>query len=219
MTEKRILSSGKPADKKSSMAIEDVHLWEQVKATAEPLKKKSTRYQVKTEPHRKVAQSSEDRFAPSKKLRGRSPSTSERSPGRASHSKTAKSKASSPVNKFNRRQLRQIATGREDIEARLDLHGLRQREAHQALRAFLLRAQSDGKRMVLIITGKGMAGKSNEEALYSDGERGVLKRLVPQWLAEAELRNFVIGYSTANARHGGEGALYVRLRRSRSLKD
>lgn len=91
------------------------------------------------------------------------------------------------------------------VDARLDLHGLFQDEAHARLLRFLKTQQSRGARVVLVITGKGRSG----------GERGVLRRMVPAWLAEPALRDVVIGFSEAAAAHGGAGALYVRLRRTR----
>lgn len=110
----------------------------------------------------------------------------------------------------DRRSARQIATGQLEIDARLDLHGMRQSQAHAQLRSFIARAQDGGARHVLIITGKGGPRMAEE------GERGILKRSVPVWLTEPPLDLAVIGWSPAHRRHGGEGAIYVRLRRSRS---
>ncbi len=101
---------------------------------------------------------------------------------------------------------RSVARGKEAIDARLDLHGLTQAQAHSALSHFLRSASAREARLVLVITGKGARG---------DGERGVLKRQVPQWLALPEFRGFVIGFEDAHIAHGGEGALYVRIRRPR----
>jgi DNA-nicking Smr family endonuclease len=102
-----------------------------------------------------------------------------------------------------------LARGSEDIDARIDLHGMTQAGAHAALAHFLRRAQHDGARMVLVITGKG----ARTADAYA--ERGVLKRQVPLWLESAELRSLVIGFESAGAGHGGTGALYVRVRRGR----
>jgi DNA-nicking Smr family endonuclease len=113
------------------------------------------------------------------------------------------------------RKARRVARGREQIGARIDLHGMRQVEAHGALRAFLHRAYHDGCRMVLVITGKGREGDVDGHApfeMYQDRDRGVLRRNVPRWLAEPELRMIVVGYTSAHVRHGGEGAFYVQLR-------
>jgi DNA-nicking Smr family endonuclease len=102
-----------------------------------------------------------------------------------------------------------ISRGSEPIDARIDLHGMTQASAHGALIHFLRRAQHDGARLVLVITGKGKAGTD------SHAERGVLKRQVPLWLESPELRPLVIGFEAATIGHGGAGALYVRMRRPR----
>jgi DNA-nicking Smr family endonuclease len=111
-----------------------------------------------------------------------------------------------PLQPLDRKTRQRVARGREQIDARMDLHGLTQAEAHAALSRFLNSAGARGARLVLIITGKGGRGA---------GERGVLRRQVPQWLALPEFRELVIGFEDAHVAHGGEGALYVRLRRRR----
>jgi DNA-nicking Smr family endonuclease len=102
---------------------------------------------------------------------------------------------------------RRLARGTESIDARLDLHGLTQAEGHHALIGFLRSAQARGCRLVLVITGKGGGDP------YSD--RGVLRRQVPLWLRLPELRSMIVGFEPAAIGHGGEGALYVRLRQRR----
>jgi DNA-nicking Smr family endonuclease len=98
-----------------------------------------------------------------------------------------------------------------EVDARLDLHGLRQDEAHARLRSFIHSAQARGARVVLVITGKG--GTSENRPLFD--ERGVLRRHVPSWLSEPGMRNLVLGFQEASPAHGGAGALYVRIRRAR----
>jgi DNA-nicking Smr family endonuclease len=110
---------------------------------------------------------------------------------------------------LSRRMKRGVARGKQAIDARLDLHGLTQSEAHAALLRFLRNAHARDARLVLVITGKGA------KILGRGGEPGVLRRQVPQWLSLPEFRSFVIGFEDAHIAHGGEGALYVRLRRSR----
>jgi DNA-nicking Smr family endonuclease len=100
-----------------------------------------------------------------------------------------------------------VARGKETIDGRLDLHGLTQREAYAALLQFLRTASARDARLVLVITGKG--------ARTGEGERGVLKRKVPQWLGLPEFRMLVIGFEDAHVAHGGDGALYIRIRRTR----
>ncbi len=116
---------------------------------------------------------------------------------------------------LERRKARKLSSGRIEIEARIDLHGMRQSEAHAALARFLRRAYADGKRWVLVITGKGAPQRTaHDERLEHEGlERGVLRRNVPRWLAEPQIAPIVIGFTTAAINHGGEGALYVHLRK------
>jgi DNA-nicking Smr family endonuclease len=115
-----------------------------------------------------------------------------------------------PLAPIERRLKRELARGRAPIDAALDLHGLTQAEAHQALRGFLRHSQTRGARLVIIVTGKGGA---IDELSGWPNERGVLKRLTPQWLREPDLRSVVLGFEEAGRAHGGSGALYVRLRR------
>jgi DNA-nicking Smr family endonuclease len=99
------------------------------------------------------------------------------------------------------RRKRRISMSREPISGRLDLHGLTQDQARAAVLAFIRRAYDDGSRAVLIITGKGAMGD------------GVLRRCTPEWLADPAIRPLIAGLSTAERHHGGEGALYVALKR------
>jgi DNA-nicking Smr family endonuclease len=108
---------------------------------------------------------------------------------------------------LGRRERSQLSRGRKEIDARLDLHGMTQTRAHRALFGFLQRAHHDGLTFVLVITGKGKMG--------TESERGVLRRQVPQWLGLPEFRSLVVGFDEAHIGHGGEGALYVRIRRSK----
>ena len=112
-----------------------------------------------------------------------------------------------PLAPIGRRERAQLSRGRKQIDARLDLHGMTQVRAHRVLQDFLHRAHADGLSFVLVITGKGKTG--------AESERGVLRRAVPQWLALPEFRTVVVGFDEAHIGHGGEGALYVRIRRAR----
>jgi DNA-nicking Smr family endonuclease len=100
-----------------------------------------------------------------------------------------------------------LAKGKLAIEARLDLHGLFQAEAHDLLLDFIYRAHERGLRHVLVITGKGS----------SMGSEGALRRAVPLWFSKAEFRFLISSYEWAARHHGGEGALYVRLARSERI--
>ena len=119
-----------------------------------------------------------------------------------------------PLAPLERKLKTQLKRGIQPIEAVIDLHGMRQDEAHAALHRFIWRAQGDGAKLVLVVTGKGAASQSQSMFGGSD-ERGVLRRMVPHWLRLPDLRPMVVGFDEADQRHGGSGALYVRLRRLR----
>jgi DNA-nicking Smr family endonuclease len=106
---------------------------------------------------------------------------------------------------LERRLKQRLARGTHVIDARLDLHGFTESEAHDALLRFLRSSQSKGAKVVLVITGKGRLGR----------EHGVLRRAVPLWLKLPEFRQTVVGFEAAGSAHGGEGALYVRVRKIR----
>ncbi len=105
---------------------------------------------------------------------------------------------------LDRRNADRLRRGRLPVEARLDLHGLFQAEAHAALSAFLARSQAAGRRCVLVVTGKGLGA-----------EGGVLRREVPHWLNMAPNRARILAFCHAQPRDGGSGALYILLKRLR----
>ena len=113
---------------------------------------------------------------------------------------------------LEKRTKTRMRRGQMDIEATLDLHGMTQAEAHRALGDFLHGSQSAGKRTVRVVTGKG-GGKD----LGSRGGsgRGVLRDAVPRWLNEGPNRRMIRGFSHAAPKDGGQGALYVLLKRLR----
>jgi DNA-nicking Smr family endonuclease len=123
-----------------------------------------------------------------------------------------RSHATPPLAPLGRRMKQKVARGSEPIDRRIDLHGMTQSEAHHALARFLRSAQRGGARLVLVITGKGARNAASADA-DTFAERGVLKRQVPLWLESAELRPLVVGFESAGIGHGGQGALYVRVRR------
>jgi len=119
---------------------------------------------------------------------------------------------------LDRKTAKALKKGERAPEARVDLHGMTLDRAHGALTRFILTEQARGTRCVLVITGKGGNYQGRAIGLgdggYGDG-RGALKRDVPRWLREPVLNGAVVGVYEAHRRHGGEGALYVYLRRSR----
>jgi DNA-nicking Smr family endonuclease len=113
-----------------------------------------------------------------------------------------------PLDRFaglDRANAERLKRGRHTVEARLDLHGMAQDEAHRALSRFVAGSRELGRRCVLVITGRGMGPAGP----------GVLKQSVPRWLAEPELRRHILAIAPAQPRDGGAGALYVLIRRRR----
>jgi DNA-nicking Smr family endonuclease len=179
---------------------EDEHkLWSGITRSVSPLKRKPAISQ-----RNETAPKAEHASPPRPRADAVPPShTSARKPAAKPASAPAVSLAG-----LDRREKRRLVRGVDDIEARIDLHGKTQSEAHAALLAFLHRAQGQGARFVLVITGKGGLSAG------SSAGRGVLKRQVPLWLRQAEFRAYVLAAEDAHRAHGGEGALYIRLRRA-----
>jgi len=113
-----------------------------------------------------------------------------------------------------------LRRGKIEPDARLDLHGLTQAQAHARLFAFVRRGHDGGARCLLVITGKGApASRASDDlrpfVMPERPKAGVLRTLVPRWLEEDEMRSLVAGVQAAHQRHGGAGAVYVYLRRRR----
>jgi len=179
-----------PPRRKRALSEEERTLWESVAKQVKPLRKQRA---VKAQASPQVeTQAVVKPAVPPKSIPARAAPTPKSPP---------------PLAPLGRREWSKLSRGKQEIDARLDLHGMTQTRAHRLLFSFLQRAHSDGCTFVLVITGKGKAG--------SDGERGVLRRQVPHWLGLPEFRALVVGFEEAHVGHGGEGALYVRVRRSR----
>jgi DNA-nicking Smr family endonuclease len=182
-----------PPRRKRSLSEEERALWESVAKQIKPLRKKPRA--AKTEDAEPPAPPK-----PAASLRPHPPAKIPRPP-------KPEPPAAPPLAPLGRRERSQLSRGKKQIDARLDLHGMTQTRAHRALSGFLQRAHHDGLTFVLVITGKGKMG--------AESERGVLRRQVPHWLSLPEFRALVVGFEEAHIGHGGEGALYVRIRRSR----
>jgi len=207
-----------PPGKKSGTRIsrEERELWEHTARSIEPIKGKKGRVHAALE-------DAETAPAPSKREPARhaepprvvKPSPSTLTP------LVRVTKAPPPPSAANleRKKTRKVSSGKIEIEGRIDLHGMRQSEAHAALMRFLSRAYASGKRWVLVITGKGAPQRTAyDERIDREGEeRGVLRRNVPRWLSEPDIAPIIIGFTVAAIRHGGEGALYVHLRKRPGL--
>jgi len=172
----------------------ELALWRQVARTVKPL---AGRAPVEPEPEAEQAK-------PTAPIENAPP------PAALASARQSAKPAPPPLVPLERRMRTQLRRGQHGVEAVIDLHGLRQDEAHAALRGFLRLQQQRGAKLVLVVTGKGIAG----DVPYGE-ERGILRRNVPHWLRLPDLRPLVLGFDEAEQRHGGAGALYIRLRRSR----
>jgi DNA-nicking Smr family endonuclease len=181
-----------PARGKRSLSEEERALWDSVAKQIKPLRKKPRAA-------RSAPAQAGDHAA--------KPAATPRPVQTVQPSKPSKP-AAPPLAPLGRRERAKLSRGKREIEARLDLHGMTQTRAQRALFGFLQRAHHDGLTFVLVITGKGKIG--------AEAERGVLRRQVPQWLGLPEFRSLVVGFEEAHIGHGGEGALYVRIRRARA---
>lgn len=138
------------------------------------------------------------------------PAATARPPAKAA----ARPAAPPPLSGLKERMRRRLSRGLADVDGRIDLHGMRQERAFAALVGFLRQSQLRGARLVLVITGKDRGGEAGGFADKPAGEGwGVLRRSVPGWLSRPDIRELVSGFEDAGRRHGGDGALYVRIRR------
>lgn len=184
-----------PPRRKRALSGEELELWESVAKEAKPLRKKTRAVKQTAVPA--------DEEQPSASLTVKVPKASP--PPRHAIQKPP---SPPPLAPLGHRERSQLSRGKKDIDARLDLHGMTQAKAHRALLNFLHHASDNGMLFVLVITGKG-------RTVEPGAERGLLRRLVPEWLGLPEFRSVVVGFEQAHIGHGGEGALYVRVRRMR----
>jgi DNA-nicking Smr family endonuclease len=188
--------------RKRVLSEEERSLWESVAKQVKPLRKK---------PRAAKPQAAEPKQLPPALAKATAKPTAKPTPRPIASVPVPKPSkpAVPPLATLGRRERAKLSRGKSEIDARLDLHGMTQVRAHHALLGFLQRAHNDGLTFVLVITGKGAVGGL-------DAERGVLRRQVPQWLSLPEFRSLVVGFEQAHIGHGGEGALYVRIRRARA---
>jgi len=210
--EKRPLKPPRGGKPPARLTPEERELWEHTAQSISPIKGKKQRVHPALEEELPASRPLHPepiraRAAPARQAAPSSPATKSSAP-------PLPTPGPAPIS-LERRKARKLSSGRIEIEGRIDLHGMRQSEAHTALLRFLTRAYAQGKRWVLVITGKGAPIRSAyDERLEREGEeRGVLRRNVPRWLAEPDIAPIIIGFTTASIRHGGEGALYIHLRR------
>ncbi len=231
---------GKPG-KKSQLTAEDRDLWHKLAQSVEPLRQMKSRVREGDRSGLDVAvfRTELGTAAPGTAAQQNAqspPQVQRQAPSGADAFRPGSlaPKTPPPLAPFDRKRSRRIASGRIEIEARLDLHGARQAEAYGRFRAFILDCVARGMSTVLVVTGKGNSkarnnsdddggdyGASYGYASYgfSGPERGVLKRSVPMWLEEPELRLLVASYTASDIKHGGGGALYIHLRRRREWRE
>jgi DNA-nicking Smr family endonuclease len=178
----------------------DFDLWTEVAQSVKPLRKRRSVKSAPPSPE-KLARHSPPLSAPP--VRAHRPSTTP-----------------PPITGFDRRTAQKMTRGLVEIERRLDLHGTGIEMARMRLHQFLRAAHGEGARTVLIITGKGSSPFSRHTLhgashFHSPEREGRLRRLVPEWLHEAEFRSLVTGFQPAHPKHGGGGAFYVKIRRVR----
>jgi DNA-nicking Smr family endonuclease len=181
--------------RKRALSEEERALWQSVATQIKPLRKTPRAHKTPAAPIEELPVAAKPAGPPK--------SAANVQPG-----KTFKQDRPPPLAPLGRRERSQLSRGRKEIEARLDLHGMTLSRAHRALLSFLQRSSHDGLTFVLVITGKGRAAGA-------ESGRGVLRRQVPEWLGLPEFRDLVVGFEQAHIGHGGEGALYVRIRRRR----
>jgi DNA-nicking Smr family endonuclease len=182
---------------KRRVTPEELELWRHVAQTARPIKSKRRAVQPEDEgPSAPAAKAKIARqaapAAPAAKPKSAAPAKPHELTHGLSHG-------------IDRRQAERFRKGKLPIEGKIDLHGRTQQDAHDDLLAFLKRAHAAGKRTVLVVTGKGM----------TTSKTGVLRQAVPRWLNEPAFRSLVLAFDYAEPQHGGEGALYLLLKRVR----
>jgi DNA-nicking Smr family endonuclease len=178
-----------------ALSEEEHALWHSVAKQIKPLRKKPRAHKTPAAPTEELPVTAKPAGPP-------------KSAGNVRPEKVLQQDKPPPLAPLGRRERSQLSRGRKEIEGRLDLHGMTLSRAHRALLSFLQRSSSDGLTFVLVITGKGRAAGPGSA-------RGVLRRQVPEWLGLPEFRTLVVGFEQAHIGHGGEGALYVRVRRAR----
>jgi len=184
--------------------LPDWHLWHAVKETVSPLHPpKRPLVNLESEPLPIPA-------APVVKPHRLFPAM----PAYQSSGRPQQQKAPRPGIEPNLKQ--RLQRGRVEIDGTIDLHGMRQVEAHAALTRFIYARAARGDRTLLVITGKGLKKLGDDAAVII--ERGVLRAMLPIWLTEPDLAPLVAGWDTAAQGHGGDGAFYVRLRRERDYR-
>jgi DNA-nicking Smr family endonuclease len=182
---------------KRRVTPDELELWRHVAQSVRPIKSK-----------RRSASPKEDApSAPAAKTKTSKPAAPAASPRKPQPAAPAKPHELTHglSHGIDRRQAERFRKGKLAIDGKIDLHGRTQQDAHDDLLAFLKRAHAAGKRNLLVVTGKGM----------TTSKVGILRQAVPRWLNEPAFRSLVLAFDYAEPQHGGEGALYVLVKRVR----
>ena len=210
------MGQDKPYEKrrKRSLTDEELELWKLFSKQIKPLKTadRSGKAQLSAPPlppdNGAMRQDRVERIEPIQK-----PVSAKAIPKLAVAKNSVKPAPRPHIGEFDEKLANKVGKGRIKIDAKLDLHGMRQDEAKTALRQFIFASLSKGHKVVLVITGKETPVEIdtpwNGEAASG---RGILKRMVPYWLREPDIASAVVSYTTARLQHGGEGALYIHIR-------
>ena len=185
--------------------LPDWHLWLEVRQTVSPLRPQRPIVNMQSEPLP----------MPSAPLPPRQPKPHRLPPAMPAYQSDGRP-GKKPRAGIEPNLRQRLQRGREPIDGTIDLHGMRQVEAHAALTRFIHARHARGDRTVLVITGKGLKKLEDDAAVIV--ERGVLRSMLPIWLSEPGLAPMVAGWDMAAQGHGGDGAFYVRLRRERDYR-
>lgn len=213
-----------PHKRKKNLTSDDLALWKKVTDSISPLK--SAQHTLQIMSNELAAHPPAETETETSPENAKSGSKAKKPSTKAPHPQTPPVKPYAPTLSrpsapndhpfaLEMKTKRRIAKGHVPIEATIDLHGMIQRDAHAALRAFITRCCARGYRHVLVITGKGSRHRREEDKQWWEqaDEPGVLRRQVPVWLRQSDLRAYVLGIDHAHQTHGGDGAFYVRLKK------
>jgi DNA-nicking Smr family endonuclease len=191
--------------KKPGLDKDDLDLWRQVTENLKPLPDKVRNRDLADAAEKAGAVSSPGTPPPK-------PAKRKSTPIRPASPKVILPAAPKPT-AMETRRIRRLARGVTSFDAKIDLHGMTQKEAHSRLLLFLKEAKYRGNRNVLVVTGKGRAGNRSPEP--GREAPGVIRRNIGHWLNEPIFAELVVAWSPARQHHGGDGALYVQVRRAR----
>ena len=197
-------------DKNRHLSKEDLLVWEQLKKTLDHSlnkteKKKSLKTYDPEEPNQKAIRPEEFFVLKREKITKPIRKQSEFKPASTNYK----------GNKLDKKRQTLLKKGKIEPEKILDLHGLNAKKAEKLVLDFLLKNYLNGVRLALIITGKGKRSREADNSYYTEQDTGILKRSLITWVENSNMRPTILDILPAHAKHGGGGAFYVYLRKSR----